>query len=362
MAGREPFRRDRLTAVLVYPNTVGRSYVVWLGHSLLQRLTERGLIEDGHVVEAPSTGCLDFQLVAGKHDEELIREGLPWERDTIGTGMSHPDMWKGIIVRDLADLEAKLARIARDPLDRPDRYSYRELRRFADAIRDRLKQFPTVGKIDEIGTQNEAIYLYYSSRRFNGLDLSPQTIAARLQRRNINLPGGRLETPQQTRRRAAQRRVQERAGTWRRADRRARRPSDVPPRPGRYRPRLRRPAGRDEFPLGEGRCRRSARSQTARRIDRGSVGRGRREARRCPKHAKLQTTRAVTLAVRQIKGTQIDAFARDVQAALDALKGVLPGDLQIERTHDEPAEVEEKIQQFDQNLIEAVIDRGPGGH
>ena len=54
---------------------------------------------------------------------------------------------------------------------------------------------------------------------------------------------------------------------------------------------------------------------------------------------KLQTTRAITLAVRQIKGTQIDAFARDVHAALDSLKGVLPDDLQIERTHDEPEEV-----------------------
>ena len=73
-----------------------------------------------------------------------------------------------------------------------------------------------------------------------------------------------------------------------------------------------------------------------------------------PAETKLQTTRAVTLAVRQIKGTHIDAFARDVQAALDGLKGVLPGDLQIERTHNEPAEVEEKVRQFDKNLMEAV--------
>ena len=58
--------------------------------------------------------------------------------------------------------------------------------------------------------------------------------------------------------------------------------------------------------------------------------------------------------MRQIKGTQIDAFARDVQAALDSLKGVLPNDLQIERTHNEPAEVNEKVRQFDQNLIEAI--------
>ena len=112
--------------------------------------------------------------------------------------MSHPDMWPGIIVRDLADAGREAGRESlRDPLGGPDRYSYRELRRFADVIRDRLKQYPTVGKIDEIGTQNEAIYLYYSSRRFSALDLSPQTIAARLERRNINLPGGRVETPQQ---------------------------------------------------------------------------------------------------------------------------------------------------------------------
>ena len=53
--GRPPqYRRDRLTAVLVYPNTVGRSYVLWLGQSLLQRLAEQGLIEDGHVVGPPA--------------------------------------------------------------------------------------------------------------------------------------------------------------------------------------------------------------------------------------------------------------------------------------------------------------------
>ena len=46
------------------------------------------------------------------------------------------------------------------------------------------------------------------------------------------------------------------------------------------------------------------------------------------------------------KTPQIDALARDVQAALEALKGVLPGDLQIERTHNEPAEVVDKIRQF----------------
>ena len=349
-----PFRRDRLTAVLVYPNTVGRSYVVWLGHSLLQRLTERGLIEDGHVIEAPSTGCLDFQLLAGKRDDELIRAALLWERDTIGTGMSHPDMWKGTIVRDLADLETKMGANRRDPLDRPDRYSYRELRHFADAIRDRLKQFPTVGKIDEIGTQEEAIYLYYSSRRFSGLDLSPQTVAARLQRRNINLPGGRLETPQQTL-------AVQPSGEFKSEQELGEVTIDAQGGHPTYLRDLVDIVRGYEDPPGVMNFRSvkvdgddPPERKLPGELTLGVLGEGDGNCP-LPRNTRLQTTRAITLSVRQIKGTQIDAFARDVQAALDALKGVLPSDLQIERTHNEPVEVEEKVRQFDQNLIEAVV-------
>ena len=83
--------------------------------------------------------------------------------------MSHPDMWKGTIVRDLATLEGKLgARTTAIRWAGPTATATASCARFADAIRDRLKQYPTMGKIDEIGTQDEAIYLYYSSRRFSG--------------------------------------------------------------------------------------------------------------------------------------------------------------------------------------------------
>ena len=74
-----------------------------------------------------------------------------------------------------------------------------------------------------------------------------------------------------------------------------------------------------------------------------------------PRHSRLQTTRAVTLSVRQIKGSHVEQFARDLNAAMASLKGVLPEDLRIEWTHNEPKDVREKIRQFDQNLIEAVV-------
>ncbi|MEN6457595.1 MAG: efflux RND transporter permease subunit [Thermoguttaceae bacterium] len=350
----ERYRRDRLTAILVYPNTVGRSYVLWLGESLMQRLTEKGLIEDGQIVEAPNTGCLDFQLVKGKTDNDVIQEALRWDRDSIGTGMSHPDIWPGIIVRDLRTLEKRLGRSRIDPLGSADHYSYRELLRFADLIRDRLKQYPTIGKIDEIGRQKEAIYLYYSSRRFSALDLSPALIAAQLERRNINLPGGRVETPEQnvfvhpsgeftSEQQLGEVVMDVRAGypTYLRDLVDIVRGYEDPPGVMNFRsvkvdaddpPEAKMPGA---LTLG---VPRDGEAETA-----------------LPKHSRLQTTRAITLAIRQIKGSHIDAFARDVEAALASLRGILPDDLRIERTHDEPREVREKIVQFDRNLVEAVV-------
>ncbi len=349
----EAFRRDRVSAVLVYPNTVGRSYVLWLGQSLLERLAQSGLIHDAHIVEAPSTGCLDFQLTAGKTDEQLIAECLRWERDTLGTGLAHPDIWPGVLVRDLATLESRLRQSPRDPLGGPDRYSYRDMRRFADLIRDRLKQYPTVGKIDEIGVQGEVVNLYYSGRRFSALDLSPQAIAARLERRNINLPGGRIETPDQNV-------VVHPSGEFKSEQEVGEVVMDVQRGYPTYLRDLIDIVRGYEDPPGV----MNLRSIKVDATDppeakmpgelRLGLANGHEEATLAA-HARLQTTRAVTLAVRQIKGSHIEQFARDVDAAMASLQGVLPDDLQIERTHDEPKEVREKIKQFDQNLIEAVV-------
>jgi len=348
------FRRDRISAVLVYPQTVARSYVLWLGQSLLRSLTETGLVQDAAIVEAPSTGCLDFQLAAGKTDEDLIRAALRWERDTAGTGMTHPDMWPGVLVRDLAGLESKLRRSPRDLLGGPDRYSYRQLRRFADEVRDRLKAYPTVGRIDEIGVQDETVYLYYSGRRFAALDLSPHTVAARLEGRNINLPAGRIEIPGQNLdvHPSGEFRSEQEIGqvvldvqhgfpTYLRDLVDVVRGYEDPPDVMNFRsikvdahdpPRAKLPG---ELPF----------DQQDRSGDEAPL----------PDATQLQTSRAVTLAVRQAPGTQIEQFGRDIDAAMDSLQGVLPADLQVERTHDEPREVQQKIGQFDQNLIEAVV-------
>ncbi len=203
----------------------------------------------------------------------------------------------------------------------PDRYSYRELRRFADLIRDRLKQYPTVGKIDEIGVQDEAINLYYSGRRFSALDLSPQMIAARLERRNINLPGGRVETPEQNV-------VVHPSGEFKSEQELGEVVMDVH---GGYPTYLRDlvdivrgyedPPGVMNFRSVKVDADDPPEAKMPGEVDARRAERRRRRAGRCPSIPKLQTTRAITLAVRQIKGSHIDDFARDV----DCRAGLAPG-------------------------------------
>ena len=59
--------------------------------------------------------------------------------------------------------------------------------------------------------------------------------------------------------------------------------------------------------------------------------------------------------MRQVKGTNIADYDRDMIAAVADLKQTLPPDLRLERTSNEPQEVREKIVSFDRNLIEAIV-------
>ena len=205
--------------------------------------------------------------------------------------------------------------------------------------------------------QEEAIYLYYSGRRFSAFGLSPEAVVERLRERNINLPGGRVELPDQNLvvQPSGEFRSEQEIGAGR--DGRAERLSRLPARSGGHRARLRRSAERDELPHAS-RSTRTIRPRARLPGDPPLAGAGRRRrsgASAAGRPYRLQTTRAITLSIRQVKGVQISEFGRDIDQALASLREVLPDDLQIERTSNEPAIIREKIGDFNRNLIEAVV-------
>ena len=78
----------------------------------------------------------------------------------------HPDLWPPFVVRDLSQIEQRLAAVA------GDKYSYRELEDFTDIMERALlgtgrsgdKQ-PLVAKVSRSGILSEQVYLVYSQER-----------------------------------------------------------------------------------------------------------------------------------------------------------------------------------------------------
>ncbi|MCL4222495.1 MAG: efflux RND transporter permease subunit [Phycisphaerales bacterium] len=334
---------ERWTAVLVYPGTVARSHVVRMGRTLAQSLTEAGVARDVAIIEASSAGMLDVTLNPGKTGHDLQKQVGRWERQHVGADEFDPDVWQPFWITDLSTLESELRRHARD------KYSYRELKDFADRIRDRLKQSHFVAQIDLIGNQEEQVWLSYSGHRLNQFGITPLAIIDRVQARNINIPGGKVELPDQNV-------VVRPTGEYASADQIGHTVMDVSS--DGYPLYLRdlvevtrgyeSPANTMNFrTVKVPRDNRSPVSSTG-----SPEGRGEDLA---PEHYELQTGRAITLSVRQVKGTNIADYDRDMNAAIAELRQLLPPDVRLERTSNEPQKVRDKIHGFNRNLIEAIV-------
>ena len=332
---------ERWTGVLVYPSTVARSYVVRMGQTLAQSLSESGVAHDAAIVEAPSAGMLDVTLNPGKTGDDLQRQTGLWEREYIGADQFDPDVWRPFWIHDLGSLETELRSHARD------KYSYRELKDFADRIRDRLKQSHYVAQIDLVGNQDERVWLSYSDQRLNQYGITPLSIIDRVQERNINIPGGQVELPDQNV-------VVRPTGEYTAADQIGHTVMDVSSQgyPLYLRDLVEVTRGYEDpantmnfrtikVPTGDHATTLSKESEEGK----GAV----------PDKYDLETDRAITISVRQVKGTNIADYDRDLIAAISDARQLLPPDLRIERTSNEPEEVRSKINSFDRNLIEAIV-------
>ena len=64
-------------------------------------------------------------------------------------------------------------------------------------IQDRLRQSTKVGKLEQLGVVGERVYLYYSNRRLSSSGSDLPHFVRRLQERNHNAAGGTVELPRQ---------------------------------------------------------------------------------------------------------------------------------------------------------------------
>ena len=76
-----------------------------------------------------------------------------------------------------------------------DGFSYEDMRRYVDDVRQEILRIPDVGKVDIIGEQEERIYVTLSSTKLAALQLDARTIWAALAEQNAMTPSGQYDTP-----------------------------------------------------------------------------------------------------------------------------------------------------------------------
>ncbi len=232
----------------------------------------------------------------------------------------HPDVWQPAIV--IRDPKTTRARLLRSPAiatrTASSISSPTELQRY-------LQLVPIVAKVTRSGVLDEQIVLQYSQERLASYGLQASLLGTVLSARNITAPGGMLQV----------------SGRGVAID----------------------PSGaiHDERELGDVAVAVGATGAPIYLRDLVDI---RRDYQSPPRYlnyltardsnGKLVRTRAITLAIDMQRGAQIADFADQVDAELARMTRVLPPDLVLRRTSDQPLQVRENVQLFMRSLYEAV--------
>jgi multidrug efflux pump subunit AcrB len=207
-----------------------------------------------------------------------------------------------------------------------EKYSYRELDDFTDLLQRHLQSVPLVSNVTRSGVRGEAIYLDYSQEKLASYGLQPSNIADVLRARNIVITGGILDIQ-------GKNVVIDPSGeiTNERdlGDILVPSPTGGPPMYLRDLVDIHR-----EY------------QSPARYLNFLTAG---------DASGKFITSRAITVAVQMRPGAQIGDFGAQVGAKLDELKSILPEDLILRRTSDQPLQVRENVSLFMSSLYEAIL-------
>lgn len=309
----------RTSLVYSFPSSVDPRPLRRILDQMGQFAEQQGFATDIRFFEGAGYFGIDGET---NQSEEQIRAGsLRFLRDRMNTAEIHPDVWRAFIVFDPKETEQKLHDVAEA------RYSYRELDEFTDALKKRLQGVSEVAKVTRAGVLPEVVYLDYSQERVSAYGFANNiTVRDLIGARNITAPGGVIEAQ----------------GKKLAVD----------------------PSGELKSEKEIGDILMPTTSTTSSPVylrDVFDVERGYESPPRYlnkytfrQKDGSWSRTRAVTLAVFMRSGMQIGAFGKAVDAAIADAKQLLPDDLIIARTSDQPRQVSESVNLFMTSLYEAV--------
>jgi multidrug efflux pump subunit AcrB len=311
-------RASRFTIIVNVPASLGARIVHpgLVGFADFTR--EKGYARDVRLVEGAEFIGLDG--VSDADDETLLAHLREFIRERMQSSGFHPDTWEPAVIRDPKQTHDRIRAVA------GDKYTYRELDQFTDLIAKTLKTLPEVSKVERKGLLDEKVYLVYSQERLAAYGVTPARLPDILKGRNITVPGGQIDvqgknlTIDPSGEFKSEKEIGDTVVTFSQ--------SGAPV------------YLRDLFDISR------AYESPARYLNfydwKDGDGRWRR-------------TRAITLAVQMRSGETIGQFGKAVDKALAGMTALLPEDLTMARTSDQPRQVEESVDLFMVSLYEAII-------
>jgi multidrug efflux pump subunit AcrB len=306
----------RITLAQGLPASVPAEMLRRVLRAFTESANHDGLFHDARVLMGPEFIAVD--AASDKDDATLVGYVDRFARERLQVSEFHPDAWGYIVIRDPGETHSKLMASA------GDKYTYHQLDDYSDLIARTLKTLPMVSKVTRSGLLQERVYLEYSQERLAAYGLKVGQLDNILSARNITTPGGTIESGDKnlTVDPSGEFKSEKEIGDVL-----------VSASNGRaiYLRDLVTVARAYESPA------RFVNYYTARDAD----GHWRR-------------SRAVTLAVQMRAGQKIGDFGTAVDAELGELRKLLPADLVLARTSDQPRQVDENIELFMGSLYEAV--------
>jgi multidrug efflux pump len=264
-------------------------------------------------------GHFGFDAASDYTEDKLLAYAYNYIRQRLNPADLHPDAWQPAVIRNPDDAEAKLRSAA------GEKYSYRQLDEFTDLISRTLLGIPQASKAERAGVLPQAIYLDYSQDRLASYGFQPRNLATLLNARNISLPGGQLDLGQKN--------------------------------------LMIDPSGQFDSvkAIGSVITGRSSSGSPVYLRDLVDISRGYQSPASYLNYytwrdssGHWRRSRAVTLALFMKSGEQVQEFGREIDQKLDDLRKILPRDVIIARTSDQPRQVEEKLDVFMEALYEAI--------
>jgi len=319
---RESNPKDRegqpVTVVESFPQSISAREVLDAGYLFQDQATSAGILQDCKIIQG--NGFIAFDGVSNKDDGTIRAFIQRFISERLKRSELHPDAWDLAIIRDPSETRTKLSAVA------GDKYSYAELDNFSDLIGRTVQGAPEVSKVERRGVLSQTVYLDYSQDRLAAYGLRPADLANVLSARNIIAPGGTVETGE-------------------------RRVTLIPS--GQF---------NTTKSIGDVAVSTTSAGAPVYLRDLVQISRGYQAPAQYlnyytwrDQNGHWQRSRAITLAIYMRDKKQIARFGESVNLKLSQLHKILPPDLILAHTSDQPLQVKENIHLFLRALGEAII-------